>query len=146
MPTNKIGNFLKDAAEFKALSDKAQRLLQMQNAFYESAPPQLAQASRVRNFREGMLYIVTENTATAAKLRQIAPRLLSNIRKHEPQITGIQVTVQVTRSQIEAGQPSQKNELSPDSIEKFRNLSESIPTSPLRSALTNLVRRHGGKD
>ncbi len=146
MPTNKIGNFLKNSAEFKALSDKAQRLLQLQNTFYESAPPQLAQASRVKNFREGMLFIVTDNTATAAKLRQITPRLLNNIRKHEPQITGIQVTVQVTRSRNEAIRPVRNNELSSDSIDKLRNLSESIPASPLRSALTNFVRRHGRQE
>ena len=142
MPTNKIGQFLTASAELKALSDKAQRLLQLQNTFFDSAPPLLAQACRVKNFREGVLFIVAENTAVAAKLRQLTPRLLSNIRKQEPQITGIQVTVQVTGSRNEMGRPPQKNEISVDSIDKLRNLSERIPASPLKSALTNLVRRH----
>jgi len=142
MPTNKIGKFLTASAELKALSDKAQRLLRLQNTFFDSAPPLLAQACRVKNFREGVLFIVAENTAVAAKLRQLTPRLLSNIRKQEPQITGIQVTVQVTGSRNEVGRPPQKNEISVDSIEKLRNLSERIPASPLKSALTNLVRRH----
>lgn len=142
MPTNKIGKFLTASAELKALSDKAQRLLQLQNTFFDSAPPLLAQACRVKNFREGVLFIVAENTAVAAKLRQLTPRLLSNIRKQEPQITGIQVTVQVTGSRNEVGHPTQKNEISVDSIDKLRNLSERIPASPLKSALTNLVRRH----
>ncbi len=142
MPTNKIGQFLTASAELKALSDKAQRLLQLQNTFFDSAPPLLAQACRVKNFREGVLFIVAENTAVAAKLRQLTPRLLSNIRKQEPQITGIQVAVQVTGSRNEVGRPPQKNEISVDSIDKLRNLSERIPASPLKSALTNLVRRH----
>lgn len=142
MPTNKIGQFLTASAELKALSDKAQRLLQLQNTFFDSAPPLLAQACRVKNFREGVLFIVAENTAVAAKLRQLTPRLLSNIRKQEPQITGIQVTVQVTGSRNEVGRPPQKNEISFDSIDKLRNLSERIPASPLKLALTNLVRRH----
>lgn len=142
MPTNKIGQFLTASAELKALSDKAQRLLQLQNTFFDSAPPLLAQACRVKNFREGVLFIVAENTAVAAKLRQLTPRLLSNIRKQEPQITGIQVAVQVTGSQNEVDRPPQKNEISVDSIDKLRNLSERIPASPLKSALTNLVRRH----
>ena len=142
MPTNKISKFLTASAELKALSDKAQRLLQLQNTFFDSAPPLLAQACRVKNFREGVLFIVAENTAVAAKLRQLTPRLLSNIRKQEPQITGIQVAVQVTGSRNEVARPPQKNEISVDSIEKLRNLSERIPASPLKSALTNLVRRH----
>lgn len=142
MPANKIGRFLTASAELKALSDQAQRLLQLQNTFFDSAPPLLAQASRVKNFREGVLFIVAENTAVAAKLRQLTPRLLINIRKQESQITGIQVTVQVTGSRNEAGRPAKKNEISVDSIDKLRNLSERIPASPLKSALTNFVRRH----
>lgn len=142
MPTNKIGKFLTASAELKALSDKAQKLLQLQNTFFDSAPPLLAQACRVKNFREGMLYIVVENAAVAAKLKQLTPRLISNIHKFEPQVTGIQVTVQVTRSRNEAGRPSRKKELSIDSIDKLKDLSEKIPDSPLKSALTNLVRRH----
>ncbi|MDP2239530.1 MAG: DUF721 domain-containing protein [Burkholderiales bacterium] len=142
MPTNKIGKFLTASAELKALSDKAQKLLQLQNTFFDSAPPSLAQASRVKNFRAGMLFIVVENAAVAAKLRQLTPRIISNIRKFEPQVTGIQVTVQVTRSQNEASLPSRKNKISLDSIDKLRNLSEKIVNSPLKSALTNLVRRH----
>jgi len=142
MPTNKIGKFLTASAELKALSDKAQKLLQLQNTFFDSAPPSLAQASRVKNFRAGMLFIVVENAAVAAKLRQLTPRIISNIRKFEPQVTGIQVTVQVTRSQSEASLPSRKNKISLDSIDKLRNLSEKIANSPLKSALTNLVRRH----
>ena len=145
MPTNKIGQFLTASAELKALSDKAQRLLQLQNTYFDSAPPLLAQTSRVKSFREGILLIVAENTATAAKLRQITPRLLTNIRKHEPKITGIKVDVQVNRSRNEVGYPSRKNELSIDSIDKLRDLSDRIPASPLKSALTNLVRRHSRK-
>lgn len=145
MPTSKIGTFLTASAELKVLSEKAQRLLQLQNMFFDAAPPSLAQACRVKNFREGMLYIVVESAAVAAKLRQLTPRLVSNMRKFEPQVTGIQVTVQVTRSRIEVARPAQKNELSVDSIDKFRNLSGKIAASPLKSALTNLVRRHSGK-
>jgi len=142
MPTNKIGQFLTASAELKALSDKARRLLQLQNTFFDSIPPALAQASRVKNFREGILFIVVENAAVAAKLKQLTPRLIRNIRKFEPQVTGIQVTVQVTSSRNEAGPPVRKNYLSIDSIDKLRNLSEKIPASPLKLALTNFVRRH----
>lgn len=117
----------------------------LQNMFLGSTPPLLAQSSRVKNFKGGVLFIVAENSATAAKLRQLTPRLLSNIRKQEPQITGIKVDVQVNRSRNEVDRPSRKKELSVDSIDKLRNLSDRIPASPLKSALTSLVRRHSPK-
>lgn len=143
MPANRIGRFLTASVELKALSAKAQRLLELQNMFFDSAPPTLARACRVKNFREGMLFIVVENAAVAAKIRQLTPRLIRNIRKFEPQVTGIQVSVQVMGAQNEIDHSAKKKGIAIDSIDEFRNLSEKIPDSPLKSALTNLVRRHG---
>ena len=142
MPTHKIGNLLTAPGELKALSGKAQRLLRLQQEFLDAAPPALAQATRVKNYREGTLLISADNAAVAAKLKQLAPRLLIIIRKNEPQVTGIQVAVQVRKSQNDARTKSKKQQLSIDSIEKFRMLSEAVPDSPLKSAIANLVRRH----
>lgn len=146
MPAHRIGKLLAIPGELKALYDKAQHLLRLQQVFSESAPSSLAQASRVKNYREGTLFILADSAAVAAKLRQLAPRLLVNIQKQEPQITGIQVAVQVSGSQNGLDSVSKNNELSIDSIEKFKKLSEAIPDSPLKSALANLVRRHSHPD
>ena len=145
MPAHKIGNLLATPGELKALYGKAQHLLRLQQVFSESAPPSLAQASRIKNYREGTLFVLADSAAVAAKLKQLAPRLLVNIQKQEPQITGIQVLVQVTGSQGNFDNHLKNNMLSIKSIEKFDKLSEAIPDSPLKSALTNLVRRHTRK-
>ena len=146
MPTHKIGNLLTAPGELKALSGKAQRLLRLQQEFLDAAPPALAQATRVKNYREGTLLISADNAAVAAKLKQLAPRLLIIIRKNEPQVTGIQVAVQVRKSQNDARIKSKKQQLSIDSIEKFKMLSEAVPDSPLKSAIANLVRRHSRRN
>jgi hypothetical protein len=146
MPTHKIGNLLTAPGELKTLSGKAQWLLRLQQEFLDAAPPALAQATRVKNFREGTLFILADNAAVAAKLRQLAPRLLVIIRKNQPQITGIQVAVQVRKSQNEVRTKSKKETLSIDSIDKFRRLSEAVPDSPLKSAIAKLVRRHSRPD
>lgn len=146
MPAHRIGKLLAIPGELKALYGKAQHLLRLQQVFSESTPSSLAQASRVKNYREGTLFILADSAAVAAKLRQLAPRLLINIQKQEPQITGIQVAVQVSGAQNDFHSVSKNNELSIDSIEKFKKLSEAIPDSPLKSALANLVRRHSHPD
>jgi len=146
MPTHKIGNLLAAPGELKTLSGKAQRLLRLQQVFFDAAPPALAQATRIKNYREGTLFILANSAAVAAKLRQLAPRLLVIIRKQEPQITGIQVAVQVTKSQSNALGQSKNETLSLESIGKFRSLSEAMPDSPLKSALANLIRRHSRPD
>lgn len=146
MPTQKIGDLLTAPGELKTLSGKAQRLLRLQQVFFDATPPALAQASRVKNYREGTLFILTGSAAVAAKLRQLAPRLLVIIQKQDSQVTGIQISVQVTKSHSNARTQSKKEILSIDSIEKFKILSEEVPDSPLKSALANLVRRHSRPD
>ena len=141
MTAQKIGSWLA-SGELRTLSSKAQRLTELQQVLFDSAPPPLAQASRVKNYQAGTLSLLADNAAVAAKLKQLAPRLLLNIQKRVPEITGIRIEVQVKYS----GYPTQarvKNSSLPiDSIEHFKKLSEVIPDSPLKSALTNLVRRH----
>jgi len=89
---------------------------------------------------------LTGSAAVAAKLRQLAPRLLVIIQKQDSQVTGIQISVQVTKSQNNARTQSNKSTLSIDSIDKFKTLSEEVPDSPLKSALAKLVRRHSRPD
>ncbi len=142
MPAHTIGKLLTAPGELSTLYGKTQRFLRLQQVFFDSTPSTLARASRVKSYRAGTLYILTDNAAIAAKLRQLIPRLLLNIQKQEPQITAIQVAVQVTKSPKKTQVSPKKEGLSPDSIKKFRLLSEQTPDSPLKSALTNLVCRH----
>lgn len=144
MPARKIGSWLA-SGELGALSKRAQRLTELQQVFVASAPPPLAQASRVKNYRAGTLFLLVDNAAVATKLRQVTPRLLVNIRKREPEITGIHVEVQVKESQEERRTKIKKIPLSADTIEQFTKLSQAVPESALKSALTNLVRRHRGR-
>lgn len=145
MPAQKIGSLLA-SGELQMLSRQARRLAELQQVFFDSAPPTLAQASRVKNCRAGTLFLLADNAAVAAKLKQLTPRLLVNIRKREPEITGIRVEAQVKMPPARPLADSEKNPLAVDTIEEFRKLSETIPDSPLKSALVGLVRRHTRQD
>jgi hypothetical protein len=141
MPAQKISSWLA-SGELQTFSRKAQRLADLQRVFLESAPPSLAAASRVKNHRAGTLFLLADNAAVATKLKQLAPRLLINLQKRVPEITGIRVEVQVKEPPIKLRTGITKRPLTAETIENFRKLSDALPASPLKSALTGLVRRH----
>lgn len=141
MPVQKIGDVIATSGSLKALARQAQHLEALQHLLFEATPPALAAASRVTNLRSGTLVISAQNSAIAAKLRQLAPRLLSHLRKQAVEITGIQVNVQVKPHKIKAEDEFTKRPLPPDAIQNFGRLSDTLPPSPLKSALTRLVER-----
>ncbi|MBI4193908.1 MAG: DUF721 domain-containing protein [Betaproteobacteria bacterium] len=141
MPAQRIGSWLA-SGDLGALCSKTKRLTELQQVFLAFAPPPLAQACRVKSCRAGTLFLLADNAAVATKLKQLAPRLLVSIQKREPEITGIRVQVQVKEKPREPQRCMKKRPLSAETIENFRRLAGAVPESALKSALTNLVRRH----
>jgi hypothetical protein len=145
MPVQRIGSLLGTSGELQALSGKVRRLMELQRAFSAIAPPELAAASRVKYCRTGTLFVVADNPAVAAKLRQLAPRLLLLLQKLEAQVTGIHIGVQVKIPDKPAATGGEKTALPVETIKVFEKLAERVPDSALKLALTNLVRHHRGK-
>ncbi len=146
MPVQKIGDVIANSSNLKALTRQAQRLRELEQLLFQATPPALACASRVTNLRSGTLIVAADNAAIAAKLRQLAPRLLLHIGKQEIEVTGIRVEVQVKAHKIKAEDEVTKRSLPPDAIQEFNRLSDRLPPSPLKSALTRMVsRRRAGK-
>ena len=144
MPVHTIGSLLGATEELKALSARALRVRQLQTLYAGCAPRELAQLSRVRNYRTGTLLVSADNAAVAAKLKQLTPTLLASIRKIEAEITGIRIEVQVSGAVHERLPKSKKNALGADAIHKFDELAKRVPDGGLKSALSRLVRRQKG--
>jgi hypothetical protein len=119
--------------------------MELQRAFSAIAPPGLAAASRVKYCRTGTLFVVADNPAVAAKLRQLAPRLLLLLQKLEAQVTGIHIGVQVKIPANPAATGVKKSSLPVETIKVFEKLAERVPDSALKLALNNLVRHHREK-
>lgn len=142
MPLNTIGKLLGTTEALKALSARTRRLRELQTLYVRSAPRELASSSRVKSYRAGTLVISADNAAVAAKLKQLAPRVLVSIREIESEVTGIRIEVQVTGGHSEARRKSLKSGLPPEAIKKFEELAASVANEDLKSALGRLVRRH----
>jgi hypothetical protein len=141
MSTRIIGDLLVATDELKALSSRTRRLRELQTWYLRSAPRELAASSRVKSYRAGTLCISADNGAVAAKLKQLAPTLLTSIRKNDAEITGIRIEVQVGK--IPSLPPSRsKKALSPQAVSEFDALARKVGDDGLKLALANLVRRH----
>jgi hypothetical protein len=93
--------------------------------------------------RAGTLVVVADTGAVAAKLRQLAPRIVNEIVKSAPEITSIRVEVQVTRSRPAAPARARIGAAGKRSL---RDLRDSLPDSPLRQALDRMVERRAKSD
>ena len=141
MPTQRL-SLLLASGKFSPLCDESRRMRKLQRVLLDSAPLPLAQASRVKMVRAGTLYLSADNVAVAAKLRQIAPRLLRAFRERVPEVTGIRIEAQVNAGAHRVRNDPNKVALSVETIENFEKLAAAMPDSELKSALAALVRRH----
>jgi hypothetical protein len=141
MPAHKLGDLLAQSGELSALSRQARRLAELQQVLLKAVPPPLAKFTRVKILRAGTLFLLADNSAIAAKLRQLAPTLLLHVRKRESEVTGIQVEVQVAAQQPGASGAQSGRDLSLAAVNTLDRLAEALNESPLKSALTRMVRR-----
>jgi hypothetical protein len=145
VPVHRIGDVIATSDNLKALARQAQRLKELQHLLFVTIPPALAAASRVTNLRSGTLVLSADNAAVAAKLRQLTPRLLLHVREQASEITGIRVDVQVKPHKIKDEDEVTKRSLPPDAIQKIESLSNKLPPSPLKSALSRMAARRPRK-
>jgi len=147
VPEQKIGDLIARSGDFKALARHARRLSDLQQLLLEAAPFSLASACRVLDLKAGTLVVLADNPAVAAKLRQIAPRVLKHLQNQQPEITGIRVGVQVKTHKIKAEEDVTRPPLPPEAIRDLGCLSRDLPPSPLKAALARMLsRRRGVRD
>lgn len=146
MPTRKLSTLIGNTTGLSALNRTLQRITALQRLYEVCTPPELASASRVVGDHDGTLIIAADNGAIAAKLRQLAPRLLKNLQKQRAEVTGIHIQVQVAQSTQQSRQWPEKSPLSIDSINNFDELSRRVKNPGLRSALAKFAARRRTRD
>jgi len=125
--------------ELCELARNAQRLAALQQLYHQATPPTLAHASRVIGFERHILTVGAENSAVAAKLRQLAPHILQQLQGDDAEVTGIRVKVQVSL-------PAYQPERTPPVLDSagrrhLSDLAKKIGDSPLKRALLRLINR-----
>jgi hypothetical protein len=139
MTSRSLQEHLVSGDSMARLAAHAQRLLQFQRSLEAALPAALAPHARVANFRLGKLFIHAANGAVAAKVRQLGPRLASELSNKGVKVTQIEVRVQ-------AGIPSPPRLARaprPAWVKQkqgLTQLSQELPGgSPLKAALERLL-------
>ena len=139
MSAKLIKSILDEAPELRTLTKRSRQLLHLQQYLKEALPTNIASRSAISSLSDGALTIATDNGAAAAKIRQMAPRLLSRLHRQEPEVTAIKIRVQI----MSGDKPLRKKQifLDPKARSELLTLSSHLDESPLRSAILRLAER-----
>lgn len=135
--SQRLSSYFAASQELRELTHKAQQLAGLQQHYQRAAPQVLAHASRVIGLEECQLIIGADNSAIAAKLRQLGPQILDLLQADGAEVTGILVKVQVTQPPATPDQTGQA--LGEAGRRQVSEMTETMPDSPLKRALQRLL-------
>jgi hypothetical protein len=138
MSEKRVGLLIDTLPELQALNREIRQLMAMQSVLAEVLPGNLATSASVALVKAGEMILFADNGAVAAKLRQMAPRILISLRQRGYEITGIRLQVQV--SIRDNPLPQKQISLSAEARNAIDLLSERLKASPLKAALKHLGR------
>ncbi len=127
------------SSEMRALLDTVQTLSALQRHFAQVAPPHFAQSTQVLGLRQGTLSIAVTNGTLAAKLRQLAPELVTRLQDRGCEVSGIRVKVQVGYAPV-VPKPTPRI-LTNTAQRQLHALSERLGDSPLKLALEKFSKK-----
>lgn len=135
-----LENYLDTADGAGQVLAHARLLMKLAHLYQDIAPANLRQASRLANYKSGIIVIHADNGVLAAKLRQMAPTLCEGFSKRGVECNGVLVKVQAHESRAQSMTSLQKP-LSARATGELEGLRDALPASPLRAALDTLLAR-----
>ncbi len=130
---------LDNAPELKALTEQSRRLLHLQQLVRAILPVGVASQASVSSLASGTLTITAASGAAAAKLRQLRPRLLKQLRRDERELNSIKIVVQVVHQHNPL--PKKQILLGHTARDALLTLSSRLESPPLRAAVLQLAGR-----
>ncbi|HCP77917.1 MAG TPA: DUF721 domain-containing protein [Pusillimonas sp.] len=122
----------------------ARRMIEMEHIVSQAVPGNLARACRVARIDNHEITLEVPSAAHAAKIRQLAPRIVQRLGQHGWNINQLQVKVQAGLNQS-ATNMSRKKEVNPldeQALTSFEELYRNTPPGPLADSLKRLIERH----
>lgn len=142
---NTLEDFLDAANGAASVLAHARLLLRLADLYQEIAPAHLHQASKLANYKSGIVVIHATNGAVAVKLRQLATTLADGFSKRGVECSGVQVKVQASETPTQS-RSSMPKPLSPQTSRTLEDLRDSLPDSDLRRAVDTLIRKSARKE
>ena len=131
-------HYLDSDAGASRLMAHARLLLKLARRFEAIAPGPFRHAARVANYKSGKIVIHADNGAVAAKIRQMAQRLCSELSKGGAECNELEVKVQ-PRETLFQSTPSTQKPLSKTACEVLQATASNMPNGALRAAIDALL-------
>jgi hypothetical protein len=141
----KLDRILAAESTLQPVLAKAHELRALAGLLDGFLPPDLARQTRVVNYRDGEVVLLTASPAAAAKLRLLAPSLVNFFSKQRLQVISVCTRVQPNTSQNDDAAPQKTACLSAPALDSLSSLYKSMRNSPAREALRVLLERRGVK-
>jgi hypothetical protein len=132
--------YLDNDATTARLMAHARLLLKLSRHFATLVPAGLQSAAHIANYKSGIIVIHAENSAVAAKLRQMSQRLCNELSKGGKECTGMSVKVQPRQYPLRSIASTQKP-LSAQAIASLETATSDLPEGPLKGAMATLLER-----
>ncbi|UCH47929.1 MAG: DUF721 domain-containing protein [Betaproteobacteria bacterium] len=140
MSAKAIKAILDNAPELRPLTEQSRHLLHIQQVVRAMLPDGMASQVSVGCFDSGTLTLTSASGAAAAKLRQLKPRLLKQLRRDERELNSIKIVVQVGTNPNPL--PTKRISLGPTARNALLTLSSRLDSPSLRAAVVQLARRN----
>ena len=135
----RIRALFKENNYLQSLISHAGDLTALQSIWAAVVPQPLREFTQAAGLKHRRITVFAENGAVAAKLKLLAPTLLKNLQIKGVEVTSIRVEVQV--KSIARRSPKAPRHLSNQAANSLSGFAESLPDSPLRSALEKLAQK-----
>ncbi len=133
----RIRALFSDNTELQVLANHAGDLKKLQQVWSGVVPQPLRESTQAGGLRNRRITVYAANGAVAAKLKLLAPTLLKNLQIKGLDVTSIRVEVQVQSTP--RPRPKAPRRLSRQAASSLSALADSLPDSPLRTALKKLA-------
>lgn len=122
----------------------ARLLLSIEHSAKQVMPQALAKMCQVARIDRQALTLVVPGAVYAARLRQLAPRIIERLNKDGWNLNEITVKIQadLPKSRIKPSLAKQSIPLDDQALKAFADLRESLEPGPLANAVARLLERH----
>lgn len=121
----------------------ARTMMAMEQAAKKSLPPALAEVCKVSRIERQQVTLAVPSAAYAAKLRQLAPRIIQQLNSDGWNLNEISVKVQAGLWQNRINTPPREViPLDDAALEAFEVLRSGLRPGPLADAVQRLLRHH----
>ena len=137
--SHRLNSYFNASQQLRQLFSKAEQLRALQQRYEQVAPATLVRFSHVMLLEQQTLTLIADNSAVAAKLRQLAPRLVQQLQESGREVTAIQVRVQVALPPASLTTPPPA--LSSTGQKRLLDSTEKLPDSLLKKVLLRLAKK-----